>query len=75
MTDNKIKPCPFCNSNNIEYSTKGIGNMKWKTAMYCKKCYCYGPRVIVTVEHGDSYENLNDFKYKSPAIDAWNNRS
>lgn len=32
MTDKRIiEPCPFCNSNNIEYSTKCIGNMKWKS--------------------------------------------
>lgn len=69
-----VKNCPFCGSNKIEYSTKAIGNMKWKTAMYCKKCNAYGPRVIIKVEYPDSVDNIRDDKYKHFAVDKWNER-
>lgn len=42
--------------------------------MYCTKCHCYGPRLIVTLAEGESYKNINDEKYVNMAIESWNRR-
>lgn len=74
----QIKPCPFCKSTKIEYSSKTMGNYRLKIqrhiAMYCTKCHCYGPRLIVTLAEGESYKNIDDEKYVNMAIESWNRR-
>jgi hypothetical protein len=74
----EIKPCPFCHSTNIRYSSKTTGNNRRKIqrhlSMYCENCHCYGPRIIVTLEENETYKNINDEKYVNIAIDNWNNR-
>lgn len=76
----KIKPCPFCGSKNIGYSTKkrnAIGYSYYVVSMYCKDCGAYGPTVLT--EHFDhyDYDNWVD-KDKDPckeqAINCWNKR-
>lgn len=77
-----LKPCPFCNGDNIEYSIKtgGIYNKirKYHVAMYCTDCNCYGKRTLIKITEED-YENRtcsvekNDV-YKKIAIQAWNTR-
>lgn len=74
----KIKPCPFCNSTDIRYSTKTTGTNRWKIqrhiAMYCNNCHCYGPRIIITLAENESYEDVNSEKYQNIAISSWNKR-
>ena len=71
-----LDPCPFCNDTDIRYSVKTTTlNFKraWHVAMYCNKCHCYGPRVLIrpdtsltrhTIEHGAEFKAL--------AEKAWN---
>lgn len=74
----QIEPCPFCKNNKIKYSSKTMGSIRTKKqrhiAMYCTKCHCYGPRLIVTLAEDESYENINDEKYVTMATIAWNRR-
>ncbi len=74
----QIKPCPFCKSTKIEYSSKTTSSDRRKIqrhiAMYCEDCHCYGPRLIVTLDEGESYKNINDDKYVNMAIESWNRR-
>ena len=74
----QIKPCPFCKSTKIKYSSKTTGSDRRKIqrhiAMYCEDCHCYGPRLIVTLAEGESYKNINDEKYVNMAIESWNRR-
>ena len=77
-----LKPCPFCNGDNIEYSIKtgGMYNKirKYHVAMYCTNCNCYGKRTLIKITE-EEYENRtcsvekNDV-YKKIAIKAWNTR-
>lgn len=77
-----LKPCPFCNSDNIEYSIKtgGMYNKirKYHVAMYCIDCNCYGKRTLIKITE-EEYENRScsvekNEEYKKLAIQAWNTR-
>ena len=77
-----LKPCPFCASNNIEYSIKtgGMYNKirKYHVAMYCTDCNCYGKRTLIKIKEED-YKNRTcsvekNEEYKKLAIQAWNTR-
>lgn len=74
----KIKPCPFCKSNRIQFSSKTTGNNRRKIqrhiAMYCEDCHCYGPRTIVTLAENESYKDITNEKYQNIAISSWNKR-
>jgi hypothetical protein len=75
---NKIKCCPFCGSDKIDYSIKTTGRWerKYHVAMYCKDCNCYGKRVLITpVDNESRFEVERNPKYKQLAINAWNTRS
>lgn len=63
---NKIKPCPFCGSDDIKYSNKHAGYYKYHVAMFCNSCHCYGARQKIK---GDQLE-----EGKKIAISNWNNR-
>ena len=73
---NKLKSCPFCGSNNIDYSVKTTGRWerKYHVAMYCKDCNCYGKRILITPTETSRYDVERNIKYKQLAIDAWNDR-
>ena len=73
---NKLKSCPFCGSNNIDYSVKTTGRWerKYHVAMYCKDCNCYGKRILITPTETSRYDVERNTKYKQLAIDAWNDR-
>lgn len=73
-----IKPCPFCQSNDIRYSVKTTTikfEPAYHAAMYCNHCHCYGPRILHKVEKGTSrYDVERDDVLKKCAMDAWNFR-
>ena len=73
---NKIKSCPFCNSNNIGYSIKTCGSYRgqYHVAMYCKDCNCYGKRTLIKPTETARCEIENNESYKELAIQAWNTR-
>ncbi len=82
MAENKVqkglKPCPFCGSNDIGLSVKRSRYPFWYTAMYCKKCNCYGARTKVTAEGIEwiAREDIADSKTTEQiAVDAWNERA
>lgn len=39
----KLKPCPFCGSQNIEIANKGIREKGQKWLFYCTNCFAQGP--------------------------------
>ena len=73
-----IKPCPFCKSNDIRYSTTTTRNNRQKIqrhiSMYCNNCHCYGLRNLVTLDENESYNDVNSEKYHNIAISNWNRR-
>lgn len=74
-----MKPCPFCNSRNIEYSIKVASRTQAKAnyhvCMYCKDCNCYGRRVLVTLDNHVRRNIENNANIRKLAEDAWNNRA
>lgn len=76
MNDTKVKPCPFCGSEKIDYSVKTCGRIsgKYHVAMYCKECNCYGARVLITPKETNRCSIEKNHEYKQLAIDAWNRR-
>lgn len=69
----EIKPCPFCGSENIDYSIKTT-NGGYHMSMYCKECHCYGARVLIKhFENGRFLIERNE-TYKELAIKEWNTR-
>ena len=74
--EQKLKPCPFCNGENIDYSVKTTGRWerKYHVAMYCKDCNCYGKRVLITPTEISRYDVERNAEYRQLAEDAWNTR-
>lgn len=72
----KIKSCPFCGSNNIDYSIKTCGNYRkqYHVAMYCKECNCYGKRTLIKPTETTRWEIGKNENYRELAITAWNTR-
>lgn len=72
----ELKPCPFCGSTKIKFSSKTMGDGNYgkysrrHVSMYCTNCNCYGARTIID---GKSY-NGSDEEGLSKAISAWNKR-
>ena len=73
----KIKSCPFCGSNNIDYSIKTCGSYKrqYHISMYCKECNCYGKRTLIKPIETARWEIEKNESYKELAIVAWNTRN
>lgn len=76
------KPCPFCGSHAIKYSIKAtehLGVRRYRVAMYCASCNCYGPRVLSETMDSDDYKRRKSVESNSnlldAAIEAWNKRS
>lgn len=76
MSETKLKPCPFCSNNNIDYSIKTCGSYRgqYHVAMYCKKCNCYGKRTLIQPTEIARWEIEKNESYKELAIQAWNTR-
>lgn len=77
MTDNELKPCPFCGGTDIRLSIKRTEYPYWYSALYCRSCNCYGARTRVTVLKKGwisrvEIERSADVRHK--AIEAWNRR-
>ena len=77
MNKTKLKPCPFCGSNNIDYSIKTCGSYRgqYHIAMYCKECNCYGKRTLIKPIETTRLEIEKNESYKKLAIVAWNTRN
>ena len=77
MNEIKLKPCPFCGSNNIDYSIKTCGSYKrqYHISMYCKECNCYGKRTLIKPIETTRWEIEKNESYKELAIAAWNTRN
>ena len=77
MSKTKLKPCPFCGSNNIDYSIKTCGSYRkqYHIAMYCKECNCYGKRTLIKPIETARWEIEKNESYKKLAIVAWNTRN
>lgn len=84
ISNYNLKPCPFCGSNKLDISSKRVQTYdytNYRTCVYCKDCYGYGPRVLVKhVEPDKPYylRSMNiDFNEvaKEEAVKAWNDRS
>lgn len=88
MKGKDIKACPFCGNDEVEYSTKTVGDRYYADgskkrvyhiSVYCTKCYVYGPRVMVKFDYPESSafnagKEIREVKYVTKAINAWNNR-
>lgn len=76
MSENNLKPCPFCGSNNIDYSIKTCGSYRgqYHVAMYCKDCNCYGKRTLIEPTETARWEIEKNSQYKELAMQAWNTR-
>ena len=74
-----LLPCPFCNSDKLEFSTKVAKSIYTGTyvraCIYCKNCNTYGPRV--NSERTDRHYRSNiDYKaLRQKAENIWNQRS
>ena len=66
------KACPFCKSKNLDISNKtatsNYKNRMRHISVYCKKCHCYGPRIISK----DDGVTKNDEIAIKQAVAAWN---
>ena len=76
MSEIKLKNCPFCGSNNIDYSIKTCGSYRgqYHIAMYCKECNCYGKRTLIKPTETSRCDIEKNNEYKELAIQAWNTR-
>ena len=75
---NELKPCPFCSSKDIDYSIKTCtSNYEriYHAAMYCRKCHCYGTRVLIHPTENTRYAVERNESYRARAIEAWNRRA
>jgi Lar family restriction alleviation protein len=70
----KLKPCPFCGGENIDFSMKTT-NSGYHATMYCRKCHCYGARVLVHPTERTWDGIRRNASYKGKAIEAWNRRA
>ena len=75
---NQLKPCPFCGSKELDYSFKVSsrrgGTSDYHCSIFCKKCHCYGKRVLVHIDSRYRFAIENDERAKGLAMQAWNNR-
>lgn len=80
MTEQELKPCPFCGSTDIQYSLKVTGHfdIRYHASMYCNKCHCYGARTLTKKVRYSDYKGrnkiANDESTKEKAIELWNRR-
>lgn len=78
--ESKLKPCPFCGSEDIKYSIKITGHfdVQYHATMYCNKCHCYGKRTLTNKVIHNDYKGRqaieDDESIKNEAIKAWNTR-
>ena len=77
----ELKPCPFCGSTKLGFSSKTVARKygscrAYHGAIYCKKCNTYGARVL-----SETVKNIYPMPYvdfdglEVLAIEAWNRRA
>lgn len=68
----KLKPCPFCGSENIKISAARVSSMVWAE---CERCNAYGPNGGVETEADWAWGEDNNKNGAIPAaIRNWNDR-
>lgn len=71
MEDTKpSQPCPFCKSKNLGISNKTTTSnyrRKRHISVYCKKCHCYGPRIMCNDDGTSQTEQIAT----KQAVNAW----
>lgn len=82
----EIESCPFCgNTSNLDLQfreAKGTRRGYYDAAIYCRKCYCYGPRVrsedVIGTMRCDTRAETPALPYKDAmrkaALEKWNRR-
>jgi len=83
----ELESCPFCgNTSNLDLQfreAKGTRRGYYDAAIYCRKCYCYGPRVRSENVIGkralvDGRNEIPALPYKDAmrkaALEKWNGR-
>ena len=77
----KLKPCPFCGGEALDYSSKTVQcdygyNRRERVCVYCEECNTYGPRVLTEKVRNHAYprEYVNIDMACEKAAEAWNRR-
>lgn len=83
----ELESCPFCgNTSNLDLQfreAKGTRRGYYDAAIYCRKCYCYGPRVrsedVIGTMRCDTRVKTPALPYKDAmrkaALEKWNGRT
>ena len=66
MSDIKLKPCPFCGSNDIAVDTFKVKNDRWQSGVVCSSC-------LGGMDTLNTY--LTPEESTTSAIEAWNRRA
>lgn len=81
-----IEPCPFCgDTRRLDLQFRQAKKTRWgyyDAAIYCRNCYCYGPRIrsedILPLVRPDVRNESPTPKFKDimreAALKAWNER-
>lgn len=67
MSTLEKKPCPFCNSSDLDIANFGPG-----AAVECLNCEAQGPKVIIDSEEQDDKHNIE--AEEETAVEMWNER-
>lgn len=82
----EITECPFCGSTkklDLQFrEAKGTRRGYYDAAIYCRKCYCYGPRVrsedVIGRRKADTRNEVPALPFKDvmckAALEKWNRR-
>lgn len=81
MSEQKLKPCPFCGGEaNVEqttYGTTDLSSVRLQFAIRCKKCGATAPNangyIAINLSSNGELNAWHDDR--NPAIAAWNRRS
>lgn len=73
-----MKPCPFCNSDKLDFSKKVATSIYTGTyvraCIYCKNCNTYGPRVNSESTDGYYKRDIDYVALRKKAEEAWDKR-
>ena len=76
----ELKPCPFCCSTRLGFSSKTVArkygsHRAYHGAIYCKNCNAYGARVLSeTIKNVYPMQDVDFDSLEIRAIEAWNRR-
>lgn len=75
----RLKPCPFCGGENLDFSlkiaTRGYNKESmYHGVIYCKDCHAYGTRVLCYSSQQYRYSEEEKEMFYQQAVKAWNTR-